>query len=174
MRTFLGAFGLALSLAACGEREPEMTLLDAASLFRAHGTDLGAIEQAYPGPYLGFFRVPARLDEDQKPGDETLMKTVRAHFPVEFIDFFPLGDTGKDEVNVILKRFSGEYGWTIISLVYSEIPLPEPEGEENKGMAMYDSCDSRAVQWISRKPTSGSYSVFCRLSDKWYAFQSVH
>ncbi|MEM9422223.1 MAG: hypothetical protein AAF986_06945 [Pseudomonadota bacterium] len=171
MRFLSFVASLALGMTACGPAKPEMNLLDAADLFRAHGVDLIAIEQSFPGPYSGFFRIPARSEEQIQEGEEALIQQVRRNLPVEFIDFFPLGDTGKDEVNVILKRFSGKNGWTIISLVYSEIPLPPPEDKDI--MAVYDKCDQRAADWVNRQPNGKTITAFCRLSDKWYAYQSV-
>ena len=149
-------------------------ILDAAAIYEANSETFAFIRETYPGPFTGFGRVPARRPSDQTREDKIFFQEVRKAFAVEFIDFFPLGDTGRDEIDVVLKRYGLETNWTVISLVYSGIPLPQPE--DGLKIAVFDKCDQRALDWfeMDHGDTTKSISAFCRINEYWYAHQIVH
>lgn len=161
----------AVALIGCVQEE-DMTILDAAALYETNQNTFDGIRDYYPGPYNGFSRVPARDPAKETRKGKQLIEKLRASFSVEFIDFFPMGDTGKDEMNIMLKRYGSSAKWTIISLVYAEVPLPPPT--PGAGIALFDACDSRALGWFEQDHGEISASAFCRINDHWYAYQKVY
>ena len=161
-----------LTVGCGGEKEPGMTLVDAAAVYEANSEAFAFIRATYPGPFSEFGRVPARDPSKETSDEKAFVKQLRQSFSFEFIDFYPYADTGKDEIDVILKRYDLETNWTIISLVYSGIPLPQPE--EGTGIALFDACDQRAIDWFSADHERGAISAFCRINEYWYAHQVVN
>lgn len=162
---------VAASIAGCGAGE-DMDILDAAALYEVNQNTFDGIRDYYPGPYNGFSRVPARDPAKETRKGKQLIEKLRASFSVEFIDFFPMGDTGKDEMNVMLKRYGSSAKWTIVSLIYAEVPLPPPT--PGAGIALFDACDTRALEWFEQDHGEISASAFCRINEHWYAYQKVY
>ena len=160
-----------LALAACGKGDPQPNILDAAAVFEANKAVLGSIRAAYPGPYSEFDRMPARDPADDNDMDRAFLSVLREDIPVEFIDFFPIGDTGKDEIDVVLWRYQSGDNWNTVNLIYFSTPMTL--SGEHQHMRAFDICDESAVAWLQEKSTEGSASVFCRLDDHWQAFQRV-
>lgn len=161
---------LLLCVSACsGGNNPN--ILDAAATYKDNTGAFADILASYPGPYKDFTRIPARDPAKETPADNRFLKQLRKTFPVEFIDFFPRSGAGRDEVNVVIKRYGMNTRWTIVSLVYLSEPLAQPEAGSN--MTLFDDCDTRSLDWIETHKTNGSISVFCRIDRNWYAFQQV-
>lgn len=160
-----------IALSACAG-EGDFDILDAATVYDANQQKLDVIREYYPGPYNDFMRVPARDPAKETRKGRELIGRLRQSMPVEFIDFFPMGDTGKDEINVMLKRYGGNARWTVVSLVYSEVPLPPPT--PGAGIALFDGCDARAREWFAMDRGGAGVSAFCRLNERWYAYQKVY
>lgn len=167
----IAACAAGLTIAACAGGD-EIDIVDAAAIYNANQVSLDAIRDYYPGPYNDFMRVPARNPAKETRKGKELIARLRNSMPVEFIDFFPMGDTGKDEINVMLKRYGGNAKWTVVSLVYSEVPLPPPT--PGAGIALYDACDVRAREWFAMDHGRMSVSAFCRINERWYAYQRVY
>lgn len=162
---------VAAALFGCAQEEG-MTILDAAAAYETNQSLIEGIRSQYPGPYTEFRRVPARNPADATQEGEALLKRLRTSFPVEFIDFLPLGNTGKDEVDIILKRFSASGKWTTVSLVFSELPIPAPN--PGNGIAVFDACDERALAWFEQDRDGVNLSAFCRINENWYAYQKTY
>lgn len=159
-----------LACISCAQEKP-LTVLDAASIYEDNQAAFASIRAAYPGPFTGFDRLPARDPADETQAGKIFIANLRDDFPLEYIDFFPLGDTGKDEIDVILARYGLSAEWTIVSLVYSEITLPEPDPEKKVGL--FDACDQRSLDWLAETVDEDGAAVFCKLNEYWYAYQSV-
>ena len=169
----LAALAAAITIAGCapGDGGGDMNILDAAALFEANPEAFVSIRKNYPGPFNGFVRIPARNPADETPEAERFIKSLREKIPVEFVDFFPLGDTGKDEIDVIIKRYSSNTGMMSIGLIFSELPLSSPDKGQN--MMYYDRCDQRSLAWIESGRDEGSVTALCRINNYWYAYQRV-
>ena len=160
--TSAAAFGAALLLGACGKSAPGPTLLDAASIYGAHESLFQSIRAAYPGPYEDFSRIPARDPEDTNRMDQDFLTFLREDLPIEFIDFFPIADTGKDEINVVLWRYQSGDHWNTVSLIYFSMPMTLAEGAEN--MRAFDECNTEALAWLEENKNTADVSAFCRIS----------
>lgn len=169
--TTLAALASAISLLGCGAENANLNILDAASIYESNRASFRDIRTNYPGPFAEFTRIPARDPSKSTRQGKALLEALRKDFPVEFIDFFPQSNTGKNEINVILTRYGANAEWTIISLVYSNVPLPPPDSDRN--MALFDRCDQRALDWFEKDHGEGSVSAFCQVDAYWYAFQQV-
>lgn len=165
------ALGAALFLSACGKAELQPTLLDAAALFNENEGLFQSIRAAYPGPYEDFTRIPARNPADASKLDTDLLEVLRNDVPVEFIDFFPIGDTGKDEIDVVLWRYQSGDHWNTISLIYFSMPMTLADGLEN--MSAFDECGEDALRWLEENKQAGDISAFCRIDSHWQAFQRI-
>jgi hypothetical protein len=168
----LAALTAALLTAGCGSGGEDPNILDAAAIYEANSAALASIRENYPGPFRDFARVPARNPANETREDKMFIKQLRKDFPVEFIDFLPMGETGKDEIDVVIKRYGADAIWTVVSLVYTEIPLPSPE--EGSNVALFDKCDQRSLEWLEMDHDPGVVSAFCRINEYWYAYQSVN
>ncbi len=168
----LAALSNAVLIAGCDTGDKGLNILDAAAVYEANPEAFASIRENYPGPYRDFMRVPARDPAKQTRQDTIFFKKLRKHFPVEFIDFFPLAGSGRDEIDVVLERYGANTSWTVISLVYSELSLPPAEDDPN--VALFDKCDQRALEWLEANDATGPISVSCRINDYWYAYQSVN
>ena len=160
-----------LALAGCSKSAPEPNILDAAFVYDSNRAVLASIRAAYPGPFTDFERIPARNPADDNPMDRDFLKTLREDIPVEFIDFFPIGETGKDEIDVVLWRYQAKGHWNTVNLIYFSMAMTL--SDEHDHMRAFDACDERAVDWLKEKSAEGPASVFCRLDDHWQAFQRV-
>ncbi len=167
----LAALSGALLAAGCSSEGDGPNILDAAAIYEANPDAFASIRSRYPGPFREFTRVPARDPAKEIRKDKLFLKRLRENFPVEFIDFLPLADTGKDEIDVVIKRYGMDARWTVVSLVYSEIPLPPPD--EGSNAALFDTCDERALEWFEKDHDTGAVSAFCQINEYWYAYQSV-
>jgi|GEM_PF-1558061 len=147
----------------------EMTILDAAAIYESNQDIIMSIRGLYPGPFEGFFRVPNRDPTKQTRENKAFVKQLRQHFPLEYIDFFPMGDTKRDEIDVVLTKFGANTRWSLVSLVYTGIPLPQPE--EGANMAVFDACDQRSIEWLDLNTGRKRAEVFCQLNENWYAYQ---
>lgn len=170
---FLVGFSLLLVTASCGDKEKThaYTLIDAAEIFNSRGGALSSIRAFYPGPYEGFTRIPARDPAEASRLDTDFINLLREDIPVEFVDFFPIGNTGKDEVNVILWRYQTGDTWNTVSLVWFGMPMTLADDQEN--IQSFESCDQKAVDWLESRRKEGRASVFCRLDDNWHAYQKM-
>lgn len=167
LHLFAGLLAGFLAIASCGGERQDFTILDAAAIYEADKAVLASIRAAYPGPYQDFVRIPARNPADRTPMDTDFLASLREQIPLEFIDFFPIGDTGADEINVVLKRYQTGDSWNTVSLIYFGMDLTL--GAEHDDMAMFESCDQTALDWLRNR----TGAAFCRLSSSWYAFQKV-
>ncbi len=158
-------------LAACGREAPGHTLLDAAALYDANEGLFQSVRAAYPGPYESFTRIPARNPADADRMDEDFLTFLRESIPVEFIDFFPIGDTGKDEIDVVLWRYRSGDHWNTVSLIYFSEPMIFANAAEN--MRAFDECGEAAFHWLEENKTARDVSAFCRINDHWQAFQRI-
>ncbi len=161
----------AFMAAGCGSGGDDPNILDAAAIYEANSKVFASIRISYPGPFREFTRIPARNPANETRKDNAFIKQLRKDFPVEFIDFLPLADTGKDEIDVVIKRYGIDARWTVVSLVYSEIPLPPPGKGSNA--ALFDTCDERALEWFEKDHDTGIISAFCKINEYWYAYQSI-
>ena len=147
----------------------KLTVLDAAAAYEANQELIHSIRGFYPGPFEEFFRVPNRNPSKQTRENKAFIEKLRQQFPVEYIDFFPMGDTKRDEIDVVLTKYGANTNWSLVSLVYVGVPLPQPE--EGSNMAVFDACDQRATAWLEENSGPKRVEVFCQLSEKWYAYQ---
>ncbi|MFC2951236.1 hypothetical protein ACFOOP_04810 [Marinicaulis aureus] len=165
----VAAFGAVLFAAGCGDETPKPTILDAAAIYADHEGLLRSVRAAYPGPYEDFVRIPSRDPTKADPMDADFLKFLREEIPVEFIDFFPIGDSGKDELDVVLWRYQSGNHWNTVSLVYFSMAMTFAEGEEN--MRAFDRCDDEALNWLQSQNQPAS--AFCHINDHWLAYQKV-
>ncbi|MHA7872890.1 MAG: hypothetical protein ACX939_11115 [Hyphococcus sp.] len=169
--TSLSVISLATLAAGCGDGDDDLTILDAADIYRSNQAVFASIRIAYPGPYTEFTRLPARDPAKQTRGEALFLKSLRESFPVEFVDFLPLSEAGKDEIDVVLTRYGLNADYTMVSIVYSDIALAAPASDPNA--AVFEACDARALDWFDKDRGESPVSVFCRLDDNWYAYQRV-
>lgn len=165
----VAAVSAGLLAAGCSGETPKPTILDAAAVYADHEGLLHSVRAAYPGPYEDFVRIPARDPAKADPMDTDFLKFLREEIPVEFIDFFPIGDSGKDELDVVLWRYNAGNHWNTVSLVYFSMAMTFAEGEEN--MRAFDRCDEEALDWLQAQKQPAS--AFCHINDHWLAYQKV-
>lgn len=168
-RLAIGTIIGCLSLSACGAGD-EPDILDAAAIYVANPEVFASIRTAYPGPFQDFNRVPARDPSLETDEEKRFIKELRKTIPLEFIDFFPVGDTGADEIDVVLKRYGVNTNFTTVSVIYMGVELPA-RTDGNK--ALFDSCDERAIEWFERDHAEGTVTALCRITENWYAYQKV-
>lgn len=167
----VAALSAALFATGCGREAPGHTLLDAAAVYNAHEGLFRSIRAAYPGPYENFTRIPARDPARADPMDNDFLSFLRDDIPVEFIDFFPIGDTGKDEIDVVLWRYQSGDHWNTVSLVYFSEPMVFAKADND--VRAFDKCGDEALSWLETRKDNGDVSAFCRINDHWQAFQRV-
>ncbi len=160
-----------LALSGCGPQTSSRTLLDAAALYQENQAVFASIRAAYPGPYEDFARIPARDPADDTGLDRDFLQSLRENFPVERIDFFPIGDTGADEIDVVLERYQAGDQWRTISLIYFSTPLTL--SKKDPAMRLFETCDEASLDWLEARPEGEDSAVFCRLNANWYAYQRV-
>lgn len=172
-RPFLALAGLCSGLfaAACNGEPETRNLLDAAEIYADHETVFESIRGAHPGPYKDFSRLPPRNPAEETKEGRGFVKALRKQIPVEYLDFFPIGDTGGDELDVVLKRFSHGDQWHTVSVIYFSSPLVL--SKEYPNIRLFETCDERSLKWLNSKHDPGPYAVFCRLNESWYAYQRV-
>lgn len=155
----------------CSAETETFGIVDAAELYESNRAVFSSIRAAYPGPYQEFTRIPSRNPADDDEIDREFLKILRKQFSVEFIDFFPIGDTGADEINVVLKRYQAGNHWNTVSLVYFGMAMTLADNHQN--MRMFETCDQRASTWLEANKGDGMAAAFCRLSPSWYAYQKI-
>jgi hypothetical protein len=161
-----------LLIAAACDREPETrTLLDAAEIYAAHETVFESIRGAYPGPYEDFTRIPRRNPAEETRQTRQFIKALRKNIPVEYVDFFPIGDGHGDELDVVLNRYSDGDDWRTISVIYFSEPMAFSDTSPN--VRMFETCDERAVEWLESGQRETPYAAFCKINDSWRAYQRV-
>lgn len=159
-------------LAACGGGEKPRTVLDAAALYAAHSAVFDSIRGAYPGPYREFTRLPARDPAAETQDAKAFIKALRRTVPIDYVDFFPLGEGLGDELDVVLNRYADGDAYHTISLIYFSTPMTLSEDAPN--MRMFETCDARALDWLENATHDpGPVAVFCRLNEDWSAYQRV-
>ncbi len=167
--------GAALFIAACDRGPSTRTILDAAGLYSENAAVFETIRAAYPGPFTDFARVPARNPADETDHDKDLLKHLRGQIPIEFIDFYPIGDSdggwGGDEIDVVLNRFGTGDKWVTISLVYFSVPLTLSDDDPN--VRFFKTCEQGVADWVGDKSASQSRTAFCQINPNWYAHQRV-
>jgi hypothetical protein len=165
----LSAFGAALLVTACGDSGPKHTLLDAAAIYAENKATFDTIRAAYPGPFEDFSRIPARDPADDDGLDRDFLKILRDQFPVERIDFFPIGNSGGpnsgDEIDVVLERYQDGDKWVTVSLVYFSVPLTL--SDKDPKVRLFKTCDQDAVDWLDGKSEPGALIAFCKLNPSW-------
>ncbi len=162
---------IAFAIVACDGGDAKRTLLDAAQLYSENKATFDTIRAAYPGPFEDFDRIPARDPVDDDGLDRDFLKVLREQFPVEHIDFFPIGDTGGDEIDVVIDRYQSGDDWVTLSLVYFSVPLTLSDRDPN--VRLFDTCDATAIDWLGARTKPGGRIAFCKLSPSWYAYQKV-
>ncbi len=165
------ALGAALFLGACGKSASGPDLVDAAALYAANKGLFQSIRAAYPGPYYEFTRIPARDPADATKSDKAFLSSIRNDLPVEFIDFFPIGNSGQDEIDVVLWRYETKGQWNTVSLVYFSEPMTF--AAERQSVYGFESCGDEVRNWLNNHDGDGAASVFCRIDDNWHAYQQV-
>ncbi len=164
-----------LFAASCGRGPETRTLIDAAALYSENRAVFESIRAAYPGPFADFARVPARDPADENEMDRDFLNHVRGQIPVDFIDFYPIGDTagdwGGDEIDVVIRRYGTGDNWITLSLVYFSVPLTL--SDENPSVRLFDACDETALGWLESRSRSEGRTAFCRINPNWYAHQRV-
>ena len=161
----------ALLAAACGGEGKPRSLLDAAAIYGQDEAVFESIRGAYPGPDRDFTRVPPRDPAEDTADKRAFIKTLRKRIPLDYIDFFPIGDTGGDELNIILNRFSQGDNWHTVSVVFFSSPLVL--SDEFPYLKLFERCSDDAVRWLDAYAEKGTRAVFCRLNSNWYAYQQV-
>lgn len=168
----LAGFCAALSAAGCGGEKGARTLLDAAETYAAHEAVFESIRGAYPGPYGGFTRIPARDPAAATAEDKAFLNALRKNFPVEHIDLFPIGGAGGgDEIDVVLNGYNAGDEWRTISVVYFSAPLVFDDTLPD--VKFFKSCGAEALGWLEAGQRETPYSAFCRINGAWHAYQRV-
>ncbi len=168
---FLTGLCAALAAASCSGGAQPRSILDAAAIYAANEAVFASIRAAYPGPYDDFVRIPARDPADDEPMDRAFLSILREDIPVAFIDFFPIGNTGADEINVVLWREQAGDKWRTTSLIYFGMALTLSRDHDN--MRAFDTCDQSSIDWLEANSEDGDAAVFCKVSPSWYAYQRV-
>ncbi len=164
--------GLSLALAAaCGEKPEARTLLDAAEIYAEHEMLFESIRGAYPGPYETFTRIPPRDPADETRESREFMKALEKSIPVDYVDFFPIGEDMGDELDVVLNRYGEGDEWRTISIIYFSAPMDFVDSHPN--VRMFETCDQRALDWLEGAHEPGPYAAFCRINESWHAYQRV-
>lgn len=169
--TRLIALSLCVFMAACSAQDDETDILDAAALYGAHPDAFVEILLSYPGPFTEFTRIPARNSANERDANTRFLKNLRKTMPVEFIDFFPRSPGGRDEINVMIKRYAARDDWVAVSIIYLSKPLSAPNEGENK--ALFERCDERSLTWLGANKDLGPATAICQLDENWYAVQKV-
>ena len=167
----LWALGLALFLAACGKSGPAPDIIDAAELYAANERLIGSIRGTYPGPYVKFYRIPARNPADETSRDRAFFANLRNSLPVEFIDFFPIGNTNEDEIDVVLWRYDRKGQWNTVGLVY--FSKSRTLAKEDQSMRGFQRCGGDVRYWLDSRDENSKTSAFCRINDNWHAYHRI-
>ncbi len=170
IETLAGALA-ALAAGACDNPEKPDTLLDAAAIYAENAKLLDSIHRTYPGPYRDFSRLPPRDPADETSRGKEFIKALRREIPLDYIDFFPIEDTGGDEIDVVLRRYSTGNQWRTISLIYFSSALELADGNPN--LRLFHKCDERALDWLAKDHLPGPYAAFCKINHRWYAYERV-
>lgn len=160
-----------MTLVACDSTNDRLSILDAAALYENQTDAFVEIVLSYPAPFTEFTRIPARDPSNETAANERFIKRLRKKIPIESIDFFPRSEGGRDEINIVLRRYSTNDYWTIVSVIYISKPLLPPDREENK--ALFDKCDDRSLEWLERNKATGPVTAICRIKEHWYAVQKI-
>lgn len=164
--------GVAFLATACAEQTSSPDIVDAAALFEANEGAILSVRAAYPGPYLDFRRIPARNPADATKVDKAFLDYLRQEFPVEFIDFFPIGDTGEDEINVVLWRYEAKNNqWNTVSLIYFSEAMTFAEGPES--VRSFDACDDDVRTWLKSREGETGVAAVCQINEHWRAYQRI-
>lgn len=162
---------LALFLSACSALDDQPDILDAAAMYTANPDAFIDILLTYPRPFTEFTRIPARDAAKETAANTRFLKRLRKTMPVEYIDFFPRSAGGRDEINIMIKRYIAQDDWINVSLIYLSDPLSAPDAGENK--ALFDACDQRSVQWLNERGGPAPATAICKVSEHWYAAQRI-
>lgn len=171
VQSWFAASLFALLLGACSTQDDQPDILDAAALYTTHPDAFVELLLTYPRPFTEFTRIPARNAANETAANTRFLKRLRETMPVEYIDFFPRSDGGRDEINVMVKRYIAQDDWINVSLIYLSKPLSAPGEGENK--ALFDTCDQRSLQWLSERAGPDPATAICKVSENWYAAQRV-
>lgn len=167
----ISIIGIQLLLNACSPERAQPNILDAATIYNTQPAAFAEITLSHPGPIVEFTRIPARDPAKETSANKAILKRLRKSFPVEYIDFYPRSAAGRDEIDVVIKRYGINAEWTVVSIVYLSKPLSPPANDSN--MALFDQCDERSLEWLETNKQNGAASVFCQINEEWYAFQKV-
>ena len=163
--------GTLIWINSCAPEGGRPNILDAARIYNSQPDAFAEIILTHPGSITEFTRIPARDPAKETSANKLLLKRLRKAFPVEFIDFYPRSASGRDEINVVIKRYGLNSEWTVVSVIYLSAPLFPPEKDSNN--ALFDQCDDRSLEWLKNNAKNGPVSVFCQINENWYAFQKV-
>ncbi len=169
--TGLAIFLTALLLAGCDSKNDKPDILDAAAIYTEQSDSFVDILLSYPAPFTEFTRIPARDPAKEVLTNKRFITRLRKTIPVEFIDFFPRSEAGRDEIDVVIKRYSANNYWTVVSLIYLSKPLSPASDEPNK--ALFDKCDDRSTAWLELNKEQGPVTAICRINEHWYAVQKI-
>lgn len=165
------ALSIALLAAACEESTSAPDIVDAAALFEANEGVFLSVRAAYPGPYQDFWRIPARNPAHATKVDKAFLDYLRQEFPVEFIDFFPIGNSGEDEIDVVLWRYEANNQWNTVSLVYFSEAMTFAEGPES--VRSFDACGDDVRTWLKSREGNSGVAAFCQINEHWRAYQRI-
>ncbi|NNL88753.1 MAG: hypothetical protein HKP25_06755 [Marinicaulis sp.] len=167
----ISILAISLMLVACDSKKIKPNLLDAADIYNAHPEAFAEIVLSRPKPLLEFTRIPARDPMLETTQNTKLIARLRKNFPIEHIDFYPRSRSGRDEIDVVIKRYGQNTEWTVVSVIYLSKPLSPPS--EGSNMELFDKCDHRSVDWLEKNKKKGPALVFCQINSEWYAYQKI-
>lgn len=160
-----------LLLSACDPFGEQLDVVDAARLYEENLEVFERIRARYPGPFDGWRRIPAFEESENRPEDIAFLEEIQRSLPVEILSLHPWGPGGSDVIEVVVGTYGIAVSGSVVSIKYYE--SFDRDSIVQRGVEVFDQCDERSINWLDMANKIGYADVYCRLTDNWYAYQSV-
>jgi len=158
-------------LSACDLFGEQLDVLDAARIYKENPEVFERVRAQYPGPLTEPRRIPAFEETKNRPEDIAFLEDLRESIPVELLQVSTWGEGGPDVIRVVMGAYGLAVSGSTVGVIYFE--NFERKNFEQPGMAVFESCDSRAQAWLQAEHKTSFFHVYCRLTDNWYAYEHV-